>query len=135
MGILSSCCIIDDDEFFALSSKHILKQLNFSDTILHYKGGQEALDGLLGLVEQNITLPTVIFLDLNMPKGDGWSFLEEFEKLPKDKIDHVQIYITSSFISPELIKKARRNKLVKDYIVKPLTVDAVKKIIDLQQAS
>lgn len=132
MGIFSSCCIIDDDEFFALSGKNTLKQVNFSDTILYYSGGQEALDNLKGMLEDNITLPSVIFLDLNMPNGDGWSFLEEFKKLPKDKIDHIQIYITSSFISPEFIKKAKKNKLVKDYIVKPLTVEAVKKIIASQ---
>lgn len=133
MGIFSSCCIIDDDEFFALNSKKTLKQHNFSDTILYYTGGQEALDGMVGLLVENITLPTIIFLDLNMPKRDGWSFLEEFEGFPKEKIKHIQIYITSSFISPELIKKAKNYKLVTDYIVKPLTDSAIKNIISFQK--
>lgn len=132
MGVFSSCCIIDDDEFFVLSSKRILKQNDFSDNILYYTGGQEALDGLVGLLVENITLPTIIFLDLNMPNRDGWSFLEEFEEFPEEKINHIQIYITSSFISPTLIKKAKDHKLVKDYLVKPLTESVINKIISSQ---
>tara|TARA_R110001592_G_scaffold132737_2_gene347540 strand:- start:4111 stop:4509 length:399 start_codon:yes stop_codon:yes gene_type:complete len=132
MSIFSSCCIIDDDEFFSISSKRVLKQFDFSDNVLYYTGGQEALNGLIGLLVENIPLPTIIFLDLNMPRRDGWSFLEEFQDLPEDKIAHVQIYITSSFISPELMKKAKNYSVVKDYIVKPLTDSAVKKIIDSQ---
>lgn len=133
MSVFTSCCIIDDDEFFSVSGKNILKQHNFSDNILYYTGGQEALDGLIGLLVENITLPDVIFLDLNMPNRDGWSFLKEFEQLPEDKIEHIQIYITSSFISPTYMEKAKNYKLVKDYIVKPLTESTVKKIIDAKE--
>ena len=133
MSIFSSCCIIDDDEFFSISSKNILKHHNFSDNILYYTGGQEALDGLIGLLVENIKLPDVIFLDLNMPNRDGWSFLEEFKDLPEDKIGHIKIYITSSFISPKYMEKAKDYKLVKDYIVKPLTESAVQKIIDSKE--
>ncbi|SNR57198.1 Response regulator receiver domain-containing protein [Maribacter sedimenticola] len=129
MGVFSSCCIIDDDEFFILSSKKTLQQIDFSTNILYYTNGQKALDGLVGLIVENIALPTIIFLDLNMPKRDGWSFLEEFEEFPEDKIKHIQIYITSSFISPSLIEKSKKYKLVKDYIVKPLTENALQKII------
>jgi len=129
MAKFSSCCIIDDDDFFALSSKRILKETDFCESVLYYTEGQEALDGLVGLIVENIELPHIIFLDLNMPKRDGWSFLEEFEQLPADKISHIHIYITSSFISPNLIEKAKKFKLVKDYVVKPLTEKAVNSII------
>ncbi|WP_036157255.1 response regulator [Maribacter forsetii] len=130
MSVFSSCCIIDDDEFFSISTKNTLKLNNFSNNILYYSGGQEALDGLIGLLVENIKLPEIIFLDLNMPNRDGWSFLEEFEELPEDKIGHIRIYITSSFISPKYMEKAKDYKLVKDYIVKPLTQNIVQKIID-----
>lgn len=135
MGIFSSCCIIDDDEFFVINSKKVLNQTDFCDNIFYYSGGQEAIDGLIGLLVENIALPNIIFLDLNMPKKDGWSFLAEFEKLPEDKIEHVNIYITSSFISPKFIEKAKNYKLVKDYIVKPLTERTVKNIIDSYRLS
>ena len=132
MSLFSNCCIIDDDEFFSINSKRILKDVDFCDNILYYNGGQEALDGLIGLLVENISLPNVIFLDLNMPNRDGWSFLEEFEELPEEKIAHIHIYITSSFISPAFIEKAKKYKLVKDYIVKPLTESILHKIIATQ---
>ena len=50
MAKFSSCCIIDDDDFFALSSKRILKETDFCESVLYYTEGQEALDGLVGLI-------------------------------------------------------------------------------------
>ena len=66
MSVFSSCCIIDDDEFFSVSTKTTLKHYDFCDNILYYSEGQEAIDGLVGLLVENITLPDVIFLDLNI---------------------------------------------------------------------
>ena len=85
MGTLASCCIIDDDEFFAFNAKRLMKDIGFSENILWYTNGQEAIDGLVGLMIENIPLPEVIFLDLNMPKKDGWEFLEELKNIPLEQ--------------------------------------------------
>ncbi len=127
---IDTVCIIDDDPIFVYGTKVILNSNGkFCSTITVFENGQEALDDLEALLKSNQELPEVIFLDLNMPNRDGWSFLEEFEALPMDKIGHIKIYITSSFISPSFMEKAKKYKLVKDYLVKPLTEGAIKKII------
>ena len=129
MGTFTSCCIIDDDEFFAFNAKRLMKDMDFSQNILCYTNGQEAIDGIIGLMIENIPLPEVIFLDVNMPKKDGWEFLEEIKNIPQDQRRHTSIYITSSFVSPELMEKIKSFEMVHKYLVKPLTSKTLESII------
>lgn len=121
MGKFESCCIIDDDEFFVLNTKKLMKKIGFCDNTFYYSDGQEAIDNLVGLLIENIPLPEIILLDLNMPNKDGWAFLDEFENIPKSQRENVRIYIVSSFISPENLEKAKSYASVVSYLVKPIT--------------
>lgn len=121
MGLYASCCIIDDDELFSFRTKELIKDVNFCENVLTYSDGQNAIDGLIGLMVEGVTLPNLIFLDIQMPRRDGWSFLEEFVKLPSNVTNSVSIYITSSFADPEMLAKAKEYKVIKDFLVKPLT--------------
>ena len=129
MGRFNSCCIIDDDEFFAFNAKRLIKDSGFSENVLCYTNGQQAIDGIIGLLIENVPLPEVMFLDLNMPKKDGWDFLEELERIPLQQRIDTSVYITSSFVSPENMKKAEAFKIVKKYLVKPLTSKMLDSII------
>lgn len=135
MGKFNSSCIIDDDEFFAFNAKRLMKDNGFSENILWYTNGQEAIDGIIGLLIENVPLPEVILLDINMPEKDGWEFLEELERIPFEKRRNTSVYITSSFVSPENIKKANSFESVKQYIVKPLTSEMLESIIAAKKAS
>lgn len=128
MSKFDGCCIIDDDEFFAFTTKKLMKDAGFCDNALCYADGQEAIDNLIGLLIENIPIPEIILLDLNMPQKDGWAFLEEFENIPENQRKNSKIYIVSSFVSPENMAKAKSYSTVKSYLVKPLTADSLKKI-------
>lgn len=129
MDAIRSCCIIDDDEFFAFNAKRLIKESEFAENVLWYSDGQQAIDGLVGLLISNINLPDVIFLDLNMPNKNGWEFLDEFANLPVKNRRHVKIFVTSSFISPEFIEKSKEYNLIEDYLMKPLTGESLQYII------
>ena len=64
-------------------------------------------------------LPDAILLDLNMPVMDGWQFLDEFISLPITK--EIHIFIMTSSIDPADIEMAGKYKVVKEYIMKPIT--------------
>lgn len=128
MSKFESCCIIDDDEFFAFNSKKLMKETNFCENVLWYSDGQEAIDSIVGLLIENIKIPEIILLDLNMPKKDGWAFLEEFDKIPENQRSEVKVFIVSSFISPENMIKAKSFKMVEQYLVKPLTQESLDQI-------
>lgn len=129
MRKIGSCCIIDDDEFFAYNTKKLMKDIDYCENILWYTDGQEAIDNLVGLLIESIPIPEVILLDLNMPKKDGWAFLEEFEKIPMNQRKNTKIYIVSSFVSPENMIKAKSFKSVESYLVKPLTADSLQNLL------
>ena len=85
MAKINTTCIIDDDPIFVYSTKRIMKEVDFSDEIMVFNNGQDAIDGLSDMVENNLKLPPVIFLDLNMPIMNGWEFLDDFVAwLPKE---------------------------------------------------
>lgn len=128
MEAYHTCCIIDDDEFFAFNAKRLIIESGFADNVLWYSDGQRAIDGLVGLLIENIPLPEIILLDLNMPNKNGWEFLDEFSVLPLRQRENVHLFIASSFISPEFLEKAKGYDLVLEYIVKPLTKDSLQNI-------
>ncbi len=128
-----TCCIIDDDEFFAFNAKKLIIESDFAENVLWYSDGQRAIDGLIGLLIENINLPQIILLDLNMPNKNGWEFLDEFAALPVKQREHVKLFIASSFVSPDLIEKTKSYNLILEYIVKPLTKESLEKICVFQK--
>jgi CheY-like chemotaxis protein len=133
METYHSCCIIDDDEFFAFNAKRLIIESGFAENVLWYSDGQRAIDGLIGLLIENISLPEIILLDLNMPNKNGWEFLDEFAALPIRQRENAHVFIASSFVSPDLIAKAKDYNLVLEYLVKPLTEESLAKISAFQK--
>lgn len=130
MGKLNSSCIIDDDAIFVYGTKKIMQKIDFCDEILVFNNGQEAMDGLKLMAAQNKKLPSVIFLDINMPIMDGWEFLEDFVKIPNNNRENVTIYIISSSIDPIDIQKVQLYGLVNNYILKPIRIVDLEKVLN-----
>ena len=83
-----------------------------------------------GLAIEKITkpderLPTVIFLDINMPQINGWEFLDQLSEVSIPS----HIYILSSSIDPSDHKKAMSYKMVKGFYSKPLEKEMIDAVI------
>ena len=83
-----------------------------------------------GLAIEKITkpderLPTVIFLDINMPQINGWEFLDQLSEVSISS----HIYILSSSIDPSDHKKAMSYKMVKGFYSKPLEKEMIDAVI------
>lgn len=112
--------LVDEDEIDNIINQKIIEANNFSENIVVFQQGQEALDYLHDNSGTPATLPDLIFLDINMPVMDGFQFLEEFEKLPESVHQKVKIIMLSSSISPRDIDRAASNRFVIKYLNKPL---------------
>lgn len=75
--------------------------------------------------------PSVLFLDINMPKMDGWEFMEKFEAFPETIKNQFTVYIVSSSVDPRDKEKAEMNKHVKAFLSKPVTVEMVENIANI----
>ena len=132
MKKLNSICIIDDDPVHTFTTKQIIKsQKNFCDTIIVFKDGKEGFDGLKTMLDNKEELPDLILLDINMPIWDGWDFLNEFTKLSTPK--KIIIYIVSSSNHPDDIDKAKQYKLVDNFIIKPVTIDKLYNLLNVEE--
>ncbi|HTF81370.1 MAG TPA: response regulator, partial [Cytophagales bacterium] len=74
------------------------------------------------------SLPDLIFLDINMPIVDGFVFLFEFEQLPDIVRNKCKICVLSSSDNQRDIERITSNEYVVEFITKPLTVEALKKL-------
>jgi len=117
-------CIVDDDPIHIFTTKRILKMEKVCDKILVYKDGKEAYEGLKGMIVDNLDLPKLILLDLNMPIWDGWDFLDEFTKIERSK--EIKILINSSSQNSEDLNRAKSYESVDGFIFKPFTIEQFK---------
>ena len=85
--------IIDDDSDDQFSLVEAIKEIDVSMECYTAMNGQE---GWQRLETRSIPQPSLIFLDLNMPRIDGRRFLTAIKNHPQYKSIPVIIYTTSS---------------------------------------
>lgn len=128
MDKINIACIIDDDPIYIFGTKKIMQMADFCSSFLVYNNGQNAIDGLKKIIASKVGIPEVILLDLNMPIMDGWEFLERFIEIPCDR--KITIFIVTSSIDPRDRKRVEEYQNVSNYMVKPITPEALVEITE-----
>lgn len=81
-------------------------------------------DMAISYLENNYTdsenLPNVIFLDLNMPKFNGWDFIKSFEKIYAKLKKPIDIYVISSSIDSLDVAMSEKYPFIKAFFPKPI---------------
>ncbi|MEM7246464.1 MAG: response regulator [Acidobacteriota bacterium] len=122
-----SLLIVDDDPGDALIAKHYLEKSGRYEHVLTASDGREALQ----LWENHETSrqehggafpPLIVLLDINMPRMNGFEFLEALAELPQPEVTaSFVVMVTSSEHGPD-VERASIFPRVKDYLVKPFTL-------------
>ena len=120
--------IIDDDSIFQFTTKVKFEKLELANEVLIFNDGEEVLEYIKANDIGN--LPNILLLDINMPIVDGWDFLEMYKNIEVEKQNVMKIYMLSSSINPDDVKRAESNVFVKDYITKPIRDEDLTKIFD-----
>ncbi|MFK7859559.1 MAG: response regulator [Granulosicoccus sp.] len=120
--------LIDDSNMDQRLYTRVLEKSGLVETIIGFTYADEALDHLIENPQLEVS---VIFLDINMPRMNGFEFLEEAStRLGRDVAKVVIVMLTTS-LDPDDENRARRFEAVKDFISKPLSYDDVRKVADL----
>ena len=114
-------CVIDDDIVYQFTAKKILSSLNNVGKVLIFSDAEKALEYLVDHADSEEDLPGLIFLDINMPFMDGWTFLDMFKEIKPRLNKSITIFMVSSSPERRDMDRARRIEEVTDYIVKPIT--------------
>ncbi len=112
--------LVDDDETNNFICK---KMLSIFDPTIETREFMDPTAALQFLNESNSEKISLLLLDLNMPKLNGWQFLE---KMIDNQVAS-NIVILSSSIDPNDVQKAKNESKVKDFWTKPLTLDMLGK--------
>jgi CheY-like chemotaxis protein len=121
--------LVDDNDIDNFINERMIRGCNFSETIYVNTSTRSAIEFLKNLsVNKNLRkghLPSIIFLDINMPILDGFQFIEEFEKLDPSLVEAIRIVMLTSSINPSDIEQSKNYKSVSGFIHKPLTEESL----------
>lgn len=127
-----SVMIIDDCEIDTFINEMIIKGAGFAETVFKHNGAIGSLEFFKNIeMMKNFStelLPSIIFLDINMPILDGFQFLDEFNNLSKLINKDIKIVLLSSSAHPSDIKKACEYKQIVKFLHKPLTEEDLRNL-------
>lgn len=124
---LSCILLVDDDNDDNFYHQIIIKEMDIVNTIDIVKNGIEAMTYLKN---ENINPPDLIFLDLNMPKMNGWEFLDAYKNLSIAQKAKVLIVILTTSANPDDIKRAKEIEDVTGFESKPLSKEFLTEILE-----
>jgi two-component system, NarL family, nitrate/nitrite response regulator NarL len=116
--LVDKTVLIDDSDIDLFIQRRFLEVYNFSNQLVLYKSAEEALEWLKSI--NNDSPPDIIFLDLNMPEIDGFSFLKDFGLLPDQVKSKSKIVVLTSSNNAKDRETAFSFNNVIQFITKPL---------------
>jgi len=129
MSTTRNYIIVDDDPINNIICK---MQLEIALGAINIKTFELPEEGLEFIEKEFVKspVPTILFLDINMPSISGWEFLDQYEKFTEGVKTQIAIYILSSSVDPRDKDKATANKYIKGFLSKPLDKAIILSIAD-----
>lgn len=129
MPVKNVFLLIEDNLIDQLVIKQLLKKVLFIEEIHITNNGKEGIEWL----EANGKLypSIIIILDVQMPVMNGFEFLNAYAKLDNDLKNDNQIYVLSSTLDPDEIKKISESIYVTDFLGKPFPIEEFRNKIHL----
>lgn len=134
MKKINCILLIDDNPADNAFHKIKITQANVCNHIQIANNGQKALDYIIKSGESNqselFPKPDLIYLDINMPGMDGFTFLEEYRKLDEKLKSKIVIVMLTTSLNPDDKKRAMSNKEITEFQNKPLTIEMLHEAIE-----
>ncbi|MEL7424386.1 MAG: response regulator [Bacteroidota bacterium] len=122
--MINKILLVDDDISTNLYHRIILEESGLVNEIVDCL----TVDDAISILKSVGSAPDIIFLDINMPMKNGWDFLNEYKELPQHHKAQ-QIVILSTTRIPSDLERANNSPLVSQFLLKPLSVDKLKRLI------
>jgi len=121
---ITNILLADDDEDDLFMFQEALKEIGAPTSLVTASDGDQLMDALN---ELNGNLPDVLFLDLNMPRKNGFQCLLEIRQ--NKKFSALRTIIFSTSYEVDVIESLYRNG-ADHYIRKPTEFNELKMIIE-----
>ena len=115
--------LADDDKADCLLFREALEELPVSARLTVVPNGEQLIEEL---TKKGNKLPDVLFLDLNMPRKNGFASLGEIKR--NSRLQELPVIIFSTSSEMESVKRVFRDA-AHYYICKPVDFSQLKKVI------
>lgn len=123
MPFKSQFIIIEDNLIDQFVTKKLLKKGLDISPLFIANNGKEGIEWLLKNPEHK---SLVILLDIQMPIMNGFEFLDEFSLLADEIKENIEIFVLSSTLDSDEIKRIKDNKYVSEFWNKPFRLETLK---------
>jgi len=131
---LNCILLVDDDEVNNYLNKLLIQKSGVDVHVEVALNGLIALEYLTSTGKYNgsatFPRPELILLDINMPRMNGWEFLDEYEKLDDEMKGGIVIAMLTSSNNTDDVNMALKEYELPEYIYKPLTIEKLQELFE-----
>ena len=127
---LRTCLLIDDDQTDQMLYRRIIARAGVFSNVLSFSYAEDAL-AFLGSPENRDV--DAIFLDINLPRLNGFEFLDRIAAEMGDVLHDAVVVMLSTSPNPQDQQRADQYDVVKEYFMKPLTVEHLNRVVEICQ--
>ncbi|MEM6664529.1 MAG: response regulator [Pseudomonadota bacterium] len=117
--------LIEDQEVDQVFYARMIDRSGLVQQLQTFTYADEALDHLRANPDAGVD---VIFLDINMPRMDGFEFLDKALQELGSRFENVVVAMLTTSINPKDQARSLAYDAVKEFISKPLNVEDVQKV-------
>jgi CheY-like chemotaxis protein len=124
---LNCILLVDDDPDDILYHRIIIEEAGCAEKVDDVHNGVEALSYLK---KTGQLTPELIFLDINMPRMNGWEFLDHYKQLDETQKSRIVILMLTTSVNPSDLRKAQEIKEISGFETKPLTKETLEQLLE-----
>jgi len=125
MKKLKCVLLIDDDKDCNFLQKRTILRSTWVEYVEVARNGEMALE----ILKKTKFTPELIFLDINMPKMNGWEFLNELKKIKDTFEKKIVVIMLTSSLNPDDRVLAETYEVIGGFQSKYLNEDSLKQIL------
>jgi CheY-like chemotaxis protein len=132
MHKIKNAMLIDGEEIDQKTYQRVLKRSGLVEKSKVFTYADEALEYLKAYPEER---PDIIFLDINMPRMNGFEFIEAATNELGAYFAGMIIVMLTTSLDPRDRDRAQQSGVVKEFMTKPLSVEKILYVSELLAAS
>jgi CheY-like chemotaxis protein len=123
--------LIDDSSIDQMLYARVIERSGLINKTLTYSYAEDALRQLRSDDEEQID---AIFLDINMPRMNGFDFLDTACTEFGGQFTKIVVIMLTTSLNPDDVQRAKDYNVVKEYINKPLTAEHIQRVVAIVDA-